>query len=81
MDNFVEKSFEFPLLKEELSNAFSLFFGSFVCLDTQTEEGKKTTLSDTMIGTFHIMRQSLRGFRVPLDFLNSEGHPNMSVNF
>jgi len=34
MDNSIEQSFEFPLLKVELSVAFILFLMSFVCLHT-----------------------------------------------
>jgi len=57
MDNLVEKSFEFPLMKEELSVAFSLFVMYFVWLHMYTEEDKITALSDTMIETTHIIRQ------------------------
>jgi len=53
MDNSVGNFFEFPLLKEELSIAFSLFLMSFVWLHTLTEEDKKAAILDTMIEIAH----------------------------
>ena len=59
MDNSVGKFFEFPLLKEELFVAFSLFLRSFVWLHTYIEEDKRTALSVTMIEITHRIRQKL----------------------
>ena len=63
INNPVEKSFEFPLLKEELFVGFIVF--DVLCLFENVD--KITALLDTMIETAHRIRQKCMWILGPSD--------------